>query len=81
MKQVNTLFRSLQSFICRKEISEILEMVDYRDPARKFTVQELLKYWIASSIEKWSGFRDSEDKMKSHTDLVAVDYSTLSKKA
>src|SRR3954452_21529164 len=56
-------------------------MVDYRDPARKFTVQELLKYWIASSIEKWSGFRDSEDKMKSHTDLVAVDYSTLSKKA
>ncbi|MBA4496336.1 IS4 family transposase [Paenactinomyces guangxiensis] len=81
MKQVNTLFRSLQSFICRKEISEILEMVDYRNPARKFTVQELLKYWIASSIEKWSGFRDSEDKMKSHTDLVAVDYSTLSKKA
>ncbi|MBA4492713.1 hypothetical protein ACFO25_09565 [Paenactinomyces guangxiensis] len=50
MKQISILSKSLQSVFSKKEIEEILEECGHHDTARKFTVPQLLNYWIHAAI-------------------------------
>lgn len=81
MKQSTILTRTLQSLFTIEEQKQLLQTISYHDSARKFTVRESLKFWLYASLGKWSSFRESEEQMKAHSDLVHVDHSTLSKKA
>jgi hypothetical protein len=81
MKKNSILLNTLQSIWTQKEIDETLQACGYRDTARKFSVSQLLNFWVYAAIGKWDSFRDSEEQMKGHLGLVSVDYSTLSKKA
>ncbi|WP_391559267.1 IS4 family transposase [Robertmurraya sp.] len=81
MSQTSTLLRALQQVISEKEVYEMAEKYGYQEIARKFTVYELLKYWVTAAVEEWNGFRDSESAMKKMADLQAVDHTTICKKS
>ena len=80
MKNFTMISDCIQAFLSKDEINSILQDIEYKDSARKFDVSNLLNHWIASSLDGWKSFRDSEVRSKTHfTDNV--DFSTFSKKA
>jgi hypothetical protein len=81
MKKSTILLDTLQAVWSEKEMKQVVQSHEYQDTARKCTVMELLKFWISAAIGGWESFRDSEEKIKTRSDLVNVDYSTLSRKA
>lgn len=81
MKKDTILFDLLQRLISEEEVKTIVENHGYRDTARKFSVASLLRFWMASALGQWKSFRESEEQLKKRPGLVAVDHSTLSKKA
>lgn len=80
MKNFTMISDCIQAFLSENEINSILEDIQYKDSARKFKVSNLLNHWIASSVDGWKSFRDSEVRSKSHF-LNNVDFTTFSKKA
>lgn len=80
MQKATILLDILQAIWTEKERKEVVQSHGYQDSARKCTVSEMLKFWISAAIGGWKSFRDSEEQMKTRTDLVNVDYSTLSRK-
>lgn len=80
MKKFSMIFKCIQSFLSKDEMNSVLEELDYKDTSRKFDVQNLLKYWTASSVDGWKSFRDGEVCSKS-CDLDNADFSTFSKKS
>ena len=81
MKKDTILFDLLQRLISEEEVKTIVENHGYRDTARTFSVASLLRFWMASALGQWKSFRESEERLKKRPGLVAVDHSTLSKKA
>lgn len=69
-----------QVFLTPEEVAEFAELIGYKDTARKFTIYDLLQYFIAASVGKWTSFRKGE-KAASDFNLETVDHSTFSKKA
>lgn len=69
-----------QVFLTKKEVNEFSELIGYKDTARKFTVYDLLKYFVAASVDEWKSFREGE-RVASDFNLEPVDHSTFSKKA
>jgi hypothetical protein len=69
-----------QVFLTEKEVEKFADLIGYKDTARKFTIYDLLQYFIAASVGKWSSFRKGE-KAASDFNLERVDHSTFSKKA
>ena len=80
MKNFTMISECIQAFLSENEINSILNDLGYVDLARKFNVFDLLNYWIASSVDGWKSFRDSELKSKACFDKH-VDFTTFSKKA
>ena len=80
MKQFNTISKLLATLISPEELKELLEKHHYIDVARNFKVEDLLDFFMASALEKWTGFREGTDVMAS-IGLSSVHYSTVSKKA
>lgn len=79
MKQ-NTMFPNLiQKFITEEDVALLTEMVGYEDTARKLTVGKLIEYLVTAAASEWKGYRHCGD-VGTSAGLVAVDYSTLSKK-
>ncbi|PMB09905.1 IS4 family transposase, partial [Fischerella thermalis CCMEE 5273] len=81
MSQINTLLHSLQCLLPPNQIQEIVKKYNVCDTARKLTVYEFLKFSVVSAVGQWKSYRESEDQLAAHSELVAVDHSTLSKKA
>lgn len=81
MKKDTILFDLLQCLIPEEEVKSIFESYGYEDTARKFSVFSLLRFWITADWGEWKSFRESEEQLKGRSGLVAVDHSTLSKKA
>jgi hypothetical protein len=81
MKKDTILFDLLQRLITEEEVKSIFESHGYEDTARKFGVFSLLQFWIAVAWGEWKSFRESEEQLKGRPGLVAVDYTTLSRKA
>ena len=69
-----------QVLLTEEEIKEFSDLIGYTDTARKFTVYDLLKYFVAASVGKWNSFREGESAA-SDFNLESVDHSTFSKKA
>src|SRR6056297_3629012 len=69
-----------QVFLTPEEVTEFAELVGYNDTARKFTIYDLLKYFVAASVGQWNSFRKGE-KAASDFNLERIDHSTFSKKA
>lgn len=80
MKEFNTITKLLSTLISLEELLSLLEKHNYVDVARKFKVEDLLDFFVASALEKWAGFRDGTEVMAS-IGLSPVNYSTVSKKA
>lgn len=80
MKNFNMISDCIQAFLSKNEINYILRDIKYKDSARKFDVSNLLNHWIASSLDSWKSFRDSEVHSKSHF-VYNVDFTTFSKKS
>jgi hypothetical protein len=81
MEQTNTFLKLIQQLICPEEIDQILQEVNYVDTARKFTVLELLHFWLFASCKEWKSFRDGEEQIKCYPQRAHVDHSTIAKKA
>jgi len=69
-----------QVFLTPEEVSEFAQLIGYKETARKFTIYDLLKYFIAASTGQWNSFRQGE-QVASDFNLEKVNYSTFSKKA
>lgn len=80
MKEFNTITKLLSTLISPEELAELLEKHNYVDVARKFKVEDLLNFFVASALEKWAGFREGSEVMAA-IGLTPVNYSTVSKKA
>jgi hypothetical protein len=81
MEQTNTFLKLVQHLIRPEEIDQILQEVKYLDTARKFTVSELLHFWLFASCKEWKSFRDGEEQIKCYPERAHVDHSTIAKKA
>jgi hypothetical protein len=80
MKQF-TLFQTLlPSIFSESEVKQVAQEHGYEDPARKFTVFQLLRYWTQAALEPWKGYRSGVDQA-SLSGLPSVHYSTFSGKA
>jgi len=81
MGQHITLPQVFKSLFGQAELASILKKYGYRDTARKFTVLELLKFFVAAAVGEWESYRESEEQLAGRSDIVRSDHSTLSKKA
>jgi hypothetical protein len=81
MTNFNKLSEVLQTFITKEEVESLCEKWGYRDTARKFSTQDLIRFFVISSAKDWKSFRDAETKMPKEESLPSVDHSTLAKKA
>lgn len=80
MKNFTMILDCIQAFLSEDEIKFILNDIGYKDSARKFNVSSLLNHWIASSLDGWKSFRESEFRSKACS-FNNVDFTTFSKKA
>jgi hypothetical protein len=61
-------------------LQPILNKYNYSDTARKLTFYEFLKFSILASVHQWESYRESEEQLRSQSELPSVDHSTLAKK-
>ncbi|AVK46944.1 hypothetical protein AXY43_24980 [Clostridium sp. MF28] len=80
MKNTTTIFDIFQTFLSEKEVEKFSEILEYVDTARKFTLYDLIKFFIAAATNEYKSYRDGVEHMES-VGLTPVDYSTISKKA
>jgi len=80
MKNTTTIFDIFQTFLTTEEVKKVSESLGYIDTARKFTVYDLIKFFIAAATNEYKSYRHGIEEMES-VGLRAVDYSTISKKA
>ena len=80
MKNFTPFQTFLQAVLTKEEIEPLIELVGYKDTARKFTVYALLQYWTQAAFEQWDGFREGADRAVA-SGLPKADYSTFAKKA
>lgn len=80
MKNTTTIFDVFQTFLSEEEVKKFSEILWYVDTARKFTLYDLIKFFIAAATNEYKSYRDGIEHMES-VGLTPVDYSTISKKA
>ncbi|GEQ23500.1 transposase [Clostridium butyricum] len=80
MKNTTTIFDIFQTFLSEKEVEKFSKILEYVDTARKFTLYDLIKFFIAAATNEYKSYRDGVEHMES-VGLTPVDYSTISKKA
>jgi hypothetical protein len=81
MTNFNKLSEILQTVITDEEVTTLCEKWGYEDTARKFSANDLIRFFVISSAKKWESFRDAETKLPKERSLPSVDHSTLAKKA
>ena len=80
MKNTTTIFDILQTFLTEEEVKKVSESLGYVDTARKFTLYDLIKFFIAAAANGYKSYRHGIENMEL-VGLAYVDYSTISKKA
>ena len=80
MKNTTTIFDIFQTFLTEEEVKKVSESLGYVDTARKFTIYDLIKFFIAAATDEYKSYRHGIENMES-AGLRPVDYSTISKKA
>lgn len=80
MKKSTTILSILQSVMTPEEVKSVVQMANYEDKARKFTVYHLLQYWCMAAFEEWDSYRSGVDHAASN-DMLQVHYSSFSGKA
>lgn len=80
MKKSTSLSHILQKVIPEEKILLLLNELNYKDVARKFTVYSLFLFLAEASFQQWEGYREAEHHM-ALCGLRQVDHSTISKKA
>ncbi|NHN32815.1 hypothetical protein [Paenibacillus agricola] len=61
MKKSTTILSILQSVITPEEVKTVVQIADYEDKARKFTVYHLLQYWCMAAFGEWGSYRSGVD--------------------
>lgn len=80
MKNITTIFDIFQTFLTTEEVKKVSESLGYVDTARKFTLYDLIKFFIAAATNEYKSYRHGVENME-NAGLMPVDYSTISKKA
>ena len=70
----------LQTFLIEEEVKKVSESLGYVDTARKFTLYDLIKFFIAAAANGYKSYRHGIENMEL-VGLAYVDYLTISKKA
>lgn len=78
MNKHTTLKTLIQNFLTEEELQDILEEFQYKEKARKCTINVILSYLIHSAANEWKSLRHAADVGRS-LGLTAVDHSSLSK--
>ncbi|MFD2413378.1 transposase [Paenibacillus rhizoplanae] len=80
MKNSSTLTRLVQTLLTEEDVTEILQALDYKDTATKFTASQLLLFFMHSALGQWDSYRSGIGKAVK-SGLMPVYYSTFSSKA
>jgi hypothetical protein len=80
MKNTTTIFYIFQTFLSDEKVKKVSESLGYIDTVRKFTLYDLVKFFITAATNEYKSYRHSVENMETDV-LIFVDYSTISKKA
>ena len=80
MKNNTTIFDIFQILLTKEEAKSVCDALGYKDTSRKFTIYDLLQFFIAAATNECKSFRHGSESMEKYG-LQPVDYSTISKKA
>jgi hypothetical protein len=46
-----------QAFLTPEEVNKFSNIIGYRDISKKFTVYDMLQYFVATAVGEWNSFR------------------------
>lgn len=56
MKNITTIFDIFQTFLTIEEVKNVSESLGYVDTARKFTLYDLIKFFIAAAKNEYKSY-------------------------
>jgi hypothetical protein len=80
MKKSTTFTNLVQTLLKEDDVKQILRELNFEDTARKFTVHQLLLFFMNAALGQWDSYRSGVGKAES-CGLPPVCYSTFSSKA
>jgi hypothetical protein len=80
MKKSTTFTKLVQTLLNEEDVKRILEDLDYKDTAPKFTAHQLLLFFTHSALGEWESYRSAVGKAV-NCGLRLVNHSTFSIKA
>lgn len=80
MKKSTTFTNLVQTLLNEEDVKQILEDLDYKDTATKFTAHQLLLFFTHAALGEWESYRSAVGKAVT-CGLRTIDYSTFSTKA
>ena len=64
MKNITTIFDIFQTFLTNEEVKKVSESLGYVDTARKFTLYDLIKFFIAAATNEYKSYRHGVENME-----------------
>ncbi|WP_157685418.1 IS4 family transposase [Paenibacillus donghaensis] len=80
MKKSTTFTTLVQTLLTEDDVNEILQELQYKDTATKFTVNQLLLFFMQAALGQWDSYRSGVGQAVT-SGLLPVCYSTFSSKA
>ena len=80
MKKSTTFTNLVQTLLKEEDVKQILEELEYKDTARKFTAYQLLLFFTFAALGQWESYRSGVGKAEI-CGLFLIDHSTFSGKA
>lgn len=80
MKKSTTFTTLVQTLLTEDDVNEILQELQYKDTATKFTVNQLLLFFMHAALGQWDSYRSGVGQAVT-SGLLPVCYSTFSSKA
>lgn len=77
---VHHLSSLVQTLLTEEDLNEILQELNYRDTATKFTANQLLLFFMHAALGRWDSYHSGVGKAVING-LIPVCYSTFSGKA
>ena len=80
MKKCTTFTKLVQTLLTEEDVKQILQELNYKDTASKFTASQLLLFFMHAALGQWDSYRSGVGKAVT-SGLISVCYSSFSSKA
>ncbi|NEW06353.1 hypothetical protein GK047_10040 [Paenibacillus sp. SYP-B3998] len=80
MKKSITFTKLVQTLLTEEDVKQILQTLNYKDTARKFTASQLLLFFMHAALGEWDSYRSGVGKAIL-SGLIPVRFSSFSSNA